>query len=447
MSFKIDNQTISDIELFPKHGESPSLFEFYDRTKTTGGHNYLYKILKNPFSDRKFLEQRKAEIEFFVGLDFRLTLSKRQFDFIEYYLRSNHIPLKNNHIDILKDKLFNKLKSSNDHYVIREGIFHLGSALRDLKEFCTLTREIKVPYSMANSFDTALSYLEDKRIRHFLNNLPDEAKGLKQSQINAVDNLFRDRLKKHDIRFVLDFIYKIDVFQSHCEVLQEDNFSLPEYEKHDTALEVVDCVHPLLPVSVPNSFKQDHHSTLVFLTGPNMSGKSTFLKTIGILTYFAHLGMPVPAKRLQIPVFNGLFTTINLSDSISQGFSHFYSEVNRLKEMSSALHNDKRLVVILDELFRGTNVKDAQEGTHLIIDLLARLKGSVFFISTHILEVAERLAGSDKIKFICFESGLNNGNPVYNYKLKHGISKERVGMQIIENAGIVKMLSDIIKVQ
>jgi DNA mismatch repair ATPase MutS len=230
--------------------------------------------------------------------------------------------------------------------------------------------------------------------------------------------------------------------------LKNENFSLPGFTSNDeTAFETEDCFHPLLPDAVPNSFKFEHPSTLAFLTGPNMSGKSTFLKTLGVLTYFAHLGLPVPAKKLVIPVFNGLFTTINLSDSISQGFSHFYSEVNRLKEMSSSLKNSKKLVVILDELFRGTNVKDAQEGTHMIIDMLSKIKGSLFFISTHILEVAENLEEDPLMKFICFESGLKNGSPVYDYKLKPGISAERVGMQIIEDAGIVKILSEIIKKQ
>jgi DNA mismatch repair ATPase MutS len=120
-----------------------------------------------------------------------------------------------------------------------------------------------------------------------------------------------------------------------------------------------------------------------------MAGKSTFLKTIGILVYVAHLGFPVPAKELRISVFSGLYTTINLSDNLNFGYSHFYSEVRRVKEIVTKFNPDKKIVIIFDELFRGTNVKDAFEASASIISKLAKIKSNLFFISSHILEIAD----------------------------------------------------------
>ncbi|MCK9451161.1 MAG: hypothetical protein M0Q90_05675 [Bacteroidales bacterium] len=447
MLFRVNYQTISDIDLFSINEKATSLFSFYNRTKTPGGKELLYKIIKTPISDLEFLENRKAEIRYFQGLNCLLILDKRQFDFVEYYLRNRHIPLKNNIIDAAFDKLVNKLKSSNDYYVIREGVYHLCCILKALYEFLDNIKKTNPPQTLKEELKTVEIFLANKAIIRAIEKLPAESGKLKQRQINQLDNLFRAE-KNTELISMLNIIYKIDVHQSHCELLQKEHFCLPEYSQTKSPdFEVVDCIHPFLPLPVPNSFKLDHKKSTVILTGPNMSGKSTFLKTVGILTYFAHLGIPVPAKKLIIPVLNGLFTTINLSDSLSQGFSHFYAEVNRIKEMAVDIQENSNLVVILDELFRGTNVKDAYDGTLMIVKLLSQIRGAFFFISTHILEVAEDLSISDNIDFKCFESVLNTDKLRYDYKLKEGVTTGRVGMQIIKNEGIEEILSEIIRKQ
>lgn len=444
MQFRINNQSISDIELFSKYENVPSLFNFYNRTQTPGGEEQLYKIISTPISEKQILENRKAEILFIFNLNNTLKLNKKKFEFVEFYLRNKHLPLKNNLIDATWDKLVNHLKSSNDLYVIREGVYHLCGILKNFKVFLENIQDKNQPDSLNKSFTFALNYLNEKTISFFIENLPNEPLKLKQRQINQLDNFFRVK-KKNELKSVLFTIYELDVLQSNCELLREKNFSLPEYSDDDSyVFEATDCFHPLLSAPIPNSFRLDRTSSTVLLTGPNMSGKSTFLKTVGILTYFAHLGLPVPAMKLVIPVLGGLFTTINLSDSLSQGFSHFYSEVNRIREMSLEIQENSKLVVVLDELFRGTNVKDAQDGTLLVVSLLSKIQGTFFFISTHILEVAEKLTGTKNIDFKCFESILNIDKPVYDFKLKNGVSAERVGMQIIKGEGIEEILTDII---
>jgi DNA mismatch repair protein MutS len=447
MSFKVDSQTTADLNLFSRNEKTPSLFRFYNRTETKGGQELLHKIISTPFDDKEFLENRKAEIRSYYTLNQSLKFNRRQIDFVEYYLKNRRSPLKNNIIDATRDSIVNKLKNSNDYYIIREGIIYLATTLRTLKEFLINIHDVQLPETLTKNYGTVLEYLNHKTLSKFLDNIPDDFRKLKSNQINLLDNFFRASMKT-ELRTAMDTIYRIDVLQSHCRLLKEEHFCLPEYSQEDAPIfEVEDCVHPLINDPIPNSFKFNQDQSLCFLTGPNMSGKSTFLKTVGILIYFAHLGLPVPAKRLTIPVFNGLFTTINLSDSVSQGFSHFFAEVIRIKELSLELKENKNVVLILDELFRGTNVKDAFDGTLLVVSLLSKIKGTFFFISTHILEVAEHLADSQNIDFRCFESGLNQDKPLYDYKLKNGITSERVGMQIINNEGIEKILHEIIMKQ
>lgn len=98
-------------------------------------------------------------------------------------------------------------------------------------------------------------------------------------------------------------------------------------------------------------------------------------------------------------------------------------------------------------MFRGTNVKDAYDASLIIISALAKIRNNLFFISTHLLEVAENLDKNDSIMFSCFESELINQKPLYDFKIKEGISKERIGMLIIKNENIIEILEEIVRKQ
>jgi DNA mismatch repair ATPase MutS len=114
-----------------------------------------------------------------------------------------------------------------------------------------------------------------------------------------------------------------------------------------------------------------------------------------------------------------------------------------VKEVVSALREKRKMVVIFDELFRGTNVKDASDASLQVIDGLAGIGGSLFLVSTHIVEIAAELQRNPNIFFACFESTLEGGVPWYSYRLRGGISNERMGMLILRNEGVLEMLAEI----
>lgn len=116
----------------------------------------------------------------------------------------------------------------------------------------------------------------------------------------------------------------------------------------------------------------------MFLTGANMAGKSTFMKTFGIVVYLAHMGFPLPVKKMRFSVQNGMYTTINLPDNMMLGYSHFYAEVQRLKKVAEQVGRIGNLVIVFDELFRGTNVKDAHEATLAVMEAFCRKKRIVY---------------------------------------------------------------------
>src|SRR5665213_3275804 len=447
MIFDIDKQTISDLELFTDNKNGNSIYSIFNRTVTIGGQDTLYEMLDNPVSDLDFLQTRKEEINFFFLNDYHVKLNKRQLDYIEFYLKNRRFPLRDNIIDAKFDALSNKITPNSDYYTISEGIFHIVQLLIDLKMFMEEVKTYIIPVSLEQELEKIKKITSSKKLNDLFNKPPKRVRDLSSSQINKLDRLFRVA-EKNTFRDLLAAVYKIDVLQTLSQIMKIEGFSLPEYcSESQTEFDVVDGFHPFLASPVKNSFSFNQESNLCFVTGANMSGKSTFLKTMGLMIYLSHVGFPVPAKSLKTSILNGLFTTINLTDNMNLGYSHFYSEVIRVKDIVLKIKPDSRFLIIFDELFRGTNVKDAYDASLMIISALTKIRNNFFFISTHILEIAETIENKDTIMFRCFGSELINQHPIFDFKLKEGISEERIGLLIIKNESIPQILDEIVRKQ
>jgi len=447
MSFTIDKQTYLDLELFSERRKQSAVFSIYNSLSTKGGQELLYQIFNAPTSDIEFLKNRTADIDLFHLNKCKLELNNRSIDFIEFYLNIKRTPLKANILDAAVDHVANRIKPDNDYFVITESIIHISQLLKDLKDFIQPLKQLDLTKTLKNHLYEVNEFLESKVIKHLLDNQPKRPQDLTYRLISKYDNYFRVK-EKGAFRNLMTIVYEIDFLQSMSQLISTKGFSIPQYrDTPNPCFEVIDAFHPFLEDPVNCSFGFQHDVNLCFLTGPNMSGKSTFLKTMGLLIYLSHIGLPVPAKKFSTSIFNGLISTINLSDNINLGYSHYFAEVNRVKETALSLGSNKNLVVIFDELFRGTNVKDAHDASLGIISALAKIKQHLFFISTHIIEVAEELSNSNSISFNCFESEYIDGQPIYDFKLKEGITKERVGMKILEGQKVLQILDEIVPAQ
>ena len=165
------------------------------------------------------------------------------------------------------------------------------------------------------------------------------------------------------------------------------------------------------------------------------------MKSFGIAVYMAHMGFPVAAKSMTFSIQDGLYTSINVPDNINMGYSHFYAEVLRVKKVAEEVSLSKRLVVIFDELFKGTNVKDAFDATLAVTKALANRKACSFMISTHIIEVGQELGKAcDNVTFAYLPTVMRDKVPTYTYKLENGITSDKHGMIIINNEHIVDII-------
>lgn len=439
MNFELDRQTINDLEIFGNGRSDNSIFNFYNQTKTRGGKNYLQKLMENPLADIQELRSRTAVIKFIALTGFDLKINSGQFDFIEHYFRLNTPPLKNNPVDAFFRNLSYQLKPSNDYYLIQSGIQQLKFLFKHLKERFTVLNQRDVPPHLHDLMQGLKEFVEHRDFA----DLHRKGDKIHYSSLSRLDYMLRKK-HHHQLQAFRRSMYALDAYISLGKVATTHKLAFPEYsESTRPTISLTNLFHPLLPNAVPYDVEVTELNNLYFLTGPNMAGKSTFLKSLGLALYTSHLGFPVPASSMKTSIYHGIITTINLSDNINRGYSHFYSEVKRVKEVALKLKEKNRLLVIFDELFRGTNVKDAFDASLLIIESFARISKSTFCVSTHITEVAEKLDQHSTIEFKYFDSELVDGAPVYSYKLKDGVSHERLGMHIVRNENIVEILSSI----
>ncbi len=196
--------------------------------------------------------------------------------------------------------------------------------------------------------------------------------------------------------------------------------------------------HPLIPVEnkVCNDFTFSELGRVVLVTGSNMAGKSTFIKTVGINLCLAYAGGPVDAAELRARPMR-LHTCIRISNSIADGFSYFYAEVKCLKRLLEALQDRHPLplVYFVDEIFRGTNNRERYLGSRAFIRSLAGGAGCGL-IATHDLELAKLEEESPLILNFHFEDQVQEGRLAFDYRIKPGPSTTTNALRIMEMEGL-----------
>jgi hypothetical protein len=198
-------------------------------------------------------------------------------------------------------------------------------------------------------------------------------------------------------------------------------YTFPSLMPDEGRLAARNLGHPLLKpgVKVCNDFELNHEQRIVILTGSNMAGKSTFLRTVGVNLVLAFAGAPVNADSLQTSLFR-LFTCIKVSDSVQDGLSYFYAEVKRLQSLRAATKEDDLPVLFLiDEIFRGTNSRERLIGSRSYIRALSETT-SVGLIATHDLELIKLSEEIEGVTNHHFREEVHDGRMVFDYRLRPG---------------------------
>lgn len=436
--FEVDKQTWNDIDLFEQGGVGP-VFTLFCRVKTAGGAEALERILKTPSNHRALLEGRRDVIRFFLEKGVDLPIGREQLKKIEHYLSSGFPHFPDSWSKILIFSLRHQAKKEPAYSTIVRGTRTTVSLLRRLFQLREGWLVPDCPRMLAEELEGLPEMITDGKVRDLLLGA---SRHLTRIDLARCDRYFRGA-GKPGLRRLLQLLYEWDVFEAVAAVAQHHDLCFPQYDDCDLpepAVEVQGLFPLLLVNAVPNDFELGGKANLCFISGA--AGKSTFLKSFGLAVYLAHVGFPVPARSFRTTIFNGLITTIDMSDSIGQGLSRCYAEVRRVKETICQIKERQRVLVIFDELFRGTPLKDAGRASLQVIDALAGNGDSLFLVSTHVVEIADGLKRNPNIRFSCFESTMEGGVPWHSYKLKEGVSNERMGMLLLLNEGVLEMLEE-----
>jgi len=250
-----------------------------------------------------------------------------------------------------------------------------------------------------------------------------------------------DRLKKNYGRFFGVWIETIGRFEalSSLSIIWFENpqWVYPDVSEDELLLKGDGLAHPLLHHSerITNDFPVQYGGTVAIITGSNMSGKSTFLRTVGINLVLALAGAPVCALSFRCSPVR-IYTSMRINDDLSSRVSTFYAELLRIKKMVEAVRRGENVVFFLDELFRGTNSQDRHDGAVAVLNALSNHK-SIGIISTHDLQLCE-LSRIDDKKYVNyhFREHYKDGSITFDYKLNSGESKTKNAMFLIKMIGI-----------
>jgi hypothetical protein len=215
------------------------------------------------------------------------------------------------------------------------------------------------------------------------------------------------------------------------------DWATPEFVTGDPSVTAEKLGHPLLTdaVRVTNPLRIGRQTKVLLITGSNMSGKSTYLRTAGINLVLAFTGAPVCAASFQCTPIE-IYTCMRISDNLEKNISSFYAEILRIKTIVAATAGSRPLFFLLDEIFKGTNSLDRHIGAKILIKKLLQ-NNTIGLVSTHDLELGELAEELPTVSNYHFQEYFTDNQLNFDYQLQPGISKTRNAMYLMKAAGIV----------
>ncbi len=440
----IDKITLEDLGIFHKEPHYALLGKL-NFCKTQGGAAHLQHILMHPHSNINKIHAVQHALRFLIAhIDkWPQTINNGAITVIERFYNSqiDTPPKAPNAIN----SFFYKLLHKHDFSLIKFSALQLALFIQGLRNFVasTMVANEQPPTLIKLYIDSINAYANSEAM---LTILPPYENEKELSSITLLSlGSFCFTNYKQQIESLLNVYYQLEAYYSLATAIKHYNLNFPSFDitKPYASIEAEDLYHLMLPTPTAYNISMDDNHNFIFLTGANMAGKSTLIRSVGCAVYLAHIGMAVPAKKLHIGLFDGMLTNINVADNIAKGESYFYNEVQRIKNTVTKISDGKKWLVLIDELFKGTNVQDAMRCSLAVVKGLVKLRHNAFILSTHLYEIGEELKVFENINFKYFETTVANNVLSFSYQLKEGISNDRLGYFILQREGVVDMLENL----
>ncbi|WP_026836969.1 MutS-related protein [Gillisia sp. JM1] len=222
------------------------------------------------------------------------------------------------------------------------------------------------------------------------------------------------------------------------------SYTFPEITEKNNHVLFESLGHPLINSDnrVCNNFHSEGQGDVVMITGSNMGGKSTFLRTVGVNIVLSLAGAPCCAKNGQVSSLK-LYSSMRTEDNLKKGISSFYAELNRIEKMLKLIESSHNVFFLLDEMFKGTNSEDRHRGGYSLINQISKLKTSGI-IATHDIELAKLSGNKMLVTNYSFNSEIKDNSMIFSYELEPGICNDFNASELMKKSGI-KILSNISK--
>lgn len=423
----LDTATLQDLEIVATPGRrGTTLWSMIDRTRTQAGAHALRQRLLAPCNtaDDIVVLQRAQQTLAAEGA-YRVLLDQAELNGVERYLAATwQLPEAMPPIAQLRRWYRLYLKDVAEGRRLITGLFTAAAGLRSRLSAtgCSVLRELgeALATSLEGPVGREISVLASR------------------SELRAFDQAARGR-GKSVLSDVVRSLGSVEALWSVGTATIEHGWHYPQ---PSATLRAVGLVHPFLGTrAVANDLQLDENVRVCLVTGPNMAGKSTFLKALSIAVLLAHAGCGVPATSMEFPVVATVFSSININDSLDAGESFYLAEVRRIAALARALRDRGAAVAVIDEPFRGTNAHDAAEATLAVIAHLANHPSAIVFVASHLGEIAPALVNNPRIVFLHFEAAVRAEAPYFDYRIREGVSTQRLGMTLLRQERVLELLN------
>ncbi|MCX8019837.1 MAG: DNA mismatch repair protein MutS [Chitinophagaceae bacterium] len=436
----IDKQSFNDISVFHRE-EEYSVFHKLDFTRTLRGKEWLKKFFNEPFhqishiqSTQKMIQTLALHIDEWPAeiSNGTLLMIEKFYDYIFDPISESPYSLTN---------LTYPWLHREDYSMLKFSLTHFADFYRGMKKICELLKNAELPEGAAVYVDRIVSILKETPIRKLAETQPGEK--LTRRQLLYFGYYLRGLYKTNTLE-LLEIYGRLDAWYSMAKAVKTYRLAFPEFiDRSRPEILTEGLYHLLLPEPVSYDLHLSATQNFLFLTGANMSGKSTLIKALGTAVFLAHIGMGVPARFMKLTLFDGMVTNIHVEDNIAKGESYFYNEVQRIKNTVLKINDGRKWLVLIDELFKGTNVQDAMKCSLAVIKGLIKIPNSLFVLSTHLYEIADNLKKYPNILFRFFETLLQDDQLSFTYQLKEGISNDRIGYVILKKEKVIDLLENL----
>jgi DNA mismatch repair protein MutS len=426
--------TLHDLDvLSTSTSNGPTVLALVDRTRTRVGREVLRRRLGEPASTSEQITALQDAHQAIAARarEYRAVLDRIDADGVEHYLQSRwQLPEERSAFARVSDALWSPAWFHEYRRDVRSGqqrLVNMLGAIVDLSRLLS-SSDVTLLRDAGSALGEQLSAPDIRLLREWRAEFV-------WTQM-AFDQLARGRARP-SLLALLESFGTVEAMWSLAMATREQGWCYP---RPGPRFRTTGIFHPFLAQPVVNDIDLADGVHVCFVTGPNMAGKSTFLKAVGIAMVLAHSGCGVPATGLEFPVVASIFARLQIVDNMTRGESLFLAEVRAVRSLATALLHRGSAFAILDEPFRGTNVHDAADTTLAVVLRLAAHPRAMVFVSSHLTEIVPALDGDMGIGFFHFAADATQERLQFDYRLNEGVSTQRLGMTLLEHEHVLEVL-------